>query len=449
MNIWLVVEVILAFTLIIAIHEWGHFIACRLFGVRVERFAIGMGPVLVARKWGDTEYAICAFPIGGYCKPAGGDLSVESAGKMNEKPPEPGEFLYASWWKRVVIFLAGPGMNYVLAFLMMFFILVVGEQIPIEKPQLGFVPPGSLAAQAGLKKDDMLLKINGKDVKNLFTDEDAIYDSLTKDPNLGVALTVQRKKKTFETVLKGDLKKEGTDLGIYSEAPPMVGSVPPATPARQAGLAAGDTILSVNGKTVSDWAELAYNIRNSSTDQIDLQVLRAGKTYPVKLNRVYNGMNKAIGIAAPEPTEFEIKKMGPVEALGTAATRTEEFTTLYLGSLWKLATGKFSIKDSVGGPITIMRVMYQKASQNWIEFLSTVAFISLVLGLMNLLPIPVVDGGQIVLCVIEGVKRGPVSLRWQTLYQNVGFIFIVAVMVLVVSNDVWKLFLEKFHSQIP
>ncbi len=449
MNIWLVLEVILAFTLIIAIHEWGHFIACRIFGVRVERFAIGMGPVLWAKKWGDTEYAFCAFPIGGYCKPAGGDLSVESADKMYEKPPVPGEFLYASWWKRVVIFLAGPGMNYVLAFFVMFFILVVGEQIPVEKPQLGFVPPGSLAAQAGLKKNDTLLKINGQDVKNLFTDEDTIYEGLTKDPNQGVALTVQRKAKIFNVMIKGDLKKDGVDLGIYSIAPAMVGSVPPSTPASLAGLKGGDMILSVNGKAVSDWAELAYSIRSSVSDEIDLQVSRDGKTYPVKINRVYNGMNKAIGIAAPEPTEFEVKKMGPVEALSTAATRTEEFTTLYLGSLGKLVTGKFSLKDSVGGPITIMRVMYQKASQNWIEFLSTVAFISLVLGLMNLLPIPVVDGGQIVLCVIEGIKRGPVSLRWQNLFQTVGFVFIVAVMVLVVSNDVWRLFLEKFHSQIP
>jgi regulator of sigma E protease len=449
MNPWLVIEVILAFSFMIAIHEGGHFLACRLFGVRVERFAIGFGPTLWAKKIGDTEYALLAIPLGGYCKPAGGDLSGETADKMYEAPPEPGEFLYVSWWKRVIIFLAGPGMNYLSAFVIMFFILVVGEQIPVEKPILGYVPPQSLAGQAGLQKNDQLLKIDGQDVKNLFTDEDTIYDKLTKDPNQGVALTVQRDGKTFDTVVKGDLKKEGADLGISSLSPPVIGSVPLMTPARKAGLQAGDTVLSVNGKTVSDWSELAYSIHGSVKDEIDLVISRDGKSYPVTLTRIYNGLNKAIGIAAPEPTEFELKKMGPVEALGTAATRTQEFTSLFLGSLWKLATGKISLKDNIAGPVTIMRTMYQKASQSSIEFLSTVAFISLVLCLMNLLPIPVVDGGQIVLCVIEGIKRSPVPIKLQTVYQQIGFVFIVLLMGLAVFNDVWSLILEKLHSQIP
>jgi regulator of sigma E protease len=141
--------------------------------------------------------------------------------------------------------------------------------------------------------------------------------------------------------------------------------------------------------------------------------------------------------------------MGPIEAFGTAATRTEEFTSLFLGSLWKLATGKISLKDNIAGPVTIMRTMYQKAAQSSIEFLSTVAFISLVLCLMNLLPIPVVDGGQIVLCVIEGIKRSPVPIKLQTIYQQIGFVFIVLLMGLAVFNDVWSLILEKLHSQIP
>ncbi|MGH7738674.1 MAG: RIP metalloprotease RseP [bacterium] len=449
MNIWFVVEVILAFSFMIAIHEWGHFIVMRLCGIRVERFAIGFGPTLFAKKWGDTEYALLAIPLGGYCKPAGGDLSDESAGKMYEKPPQPGEFLYAPWWKRILVALAGPGMNYLSAFALMFIILVVGEQIPIEKPILGFVPPASFAAKAGLKKDDVLLKIDGQKVTNLFTDEDTIYDDLNKTPAQSVTLEVKRGKRTFQALISGDLKNPKADLGISSLVAPLIGTVPLGTPARKAGLLPGDRVVKVNGRKVGDWDELAYRIRGAANDEIHLVVARDGKDYPVTVARVYNGLNKAIGIAAPEPTQFLVKKFGVVDAFTTSAVRIQAMTSLYLGSLWKLVTGKISLRQNLAGPVTIMRTMYEKAAQGWIEFLSMVCFISLVLCLMNLLPIPVLDGGQIVIFLIEGIKRSPVSIRWQSWYQNVGFVFIVALMVLAVFNDVWGLILEKFHSQIP
>ncbi|HET9870279.1 MAG TPA: RIP metalloprotease RseP, partial [bacterium] len=430
MNPWFVVEVLLAFSFMIAIHEWGHFLAMRLSGVRVERFAIGFGPTIFAKKWGDTEYALLAIPLGGYCKPMGGDLSDSSAGQMYQAPPKPGEFLYAPWWKRVFIALAGPGMNYLSAFVIMFAILVAGEQVPIEKPLLGFVPPKSLAAQAGIRKNDLLVKIDGQDVTNLFTDEDKIYESLEKDPAQAVTLTLRRGAKTLQTTVQGDLKAKDADLGISSLTEPVIGTVPLGTPARKAGLLPGDRVLSVDGKTVGDWNELAYRIRSAPSDAIALKVSRGGKSYPVTLDRVYNGLYKAIGIAAPEPTAYEIKRLGPLQALGSSAERIQAMTVLYLQSLGKLFTGKLSLRDNLSGPITIMRTMYQKAAQGWIEFASMVCFISLVLCLMNLLPIPVLDGGQIVIFLVEGIKRGPVPVRWQALYQQVGFAFVILLMVL-------------------
>ena len=311
MNPWFVIEVLLAFSFMIAIHEWGHYIVMRLCGVKVERFAIGFGPTIFAKKWGGTEFALLAIPLGGYCKPAGGDMSDTSTEKMYEKPPEPGEFLYAPWWKRILIALAGPAMNYLSAFALMFVILMAGEQIPIEPPVLGFVPPGSFAAQAGVKKNDVLLRINGQDVKNLYTDEDAIYDSLTKNPNQAVTLTLSRGKKTYQTTVAGDLKKPSADLGINSLTDPVIGTVPLGTPARKAGLLPGDRVLSINGKKVSDWNEVAYTIHNAVSDNVNLQVSRGGKSYPVTLTRVYNGMYKAIGICSGGPDEFHDQAEGP------------------------------------------------------------------------------------------------------------------------------------------
>src|ERR1035441_9413971 len=167
MNILHILEVILAFGFMIFIHEGGHFMACRLFGVDVDEFALGFGNTLVSRKWGKTLYSIRAFPLGGFCKPRGGDLSGQTAEEMYAKPPEPGEFLYASWWKRVVIFLAGPGMNFLSAIVIVFLLFVVlGEPVSTEKPLLGFVPPGSLAEKAGLQRGDRILKVDGKETQS-------------------------------------------------------------------------------------------------------------------------------------------------------------------------------------------------------------------------------------------------------------------------------------------
>jgi regulator of sigma E protease len=444
-TILLIAEVVLAFGFMIFIHEWGHFIACRLFGVRVERFALGFGPKLWARKWGDTEYAVLAVPLGGYCRPAGGDLSGESPEKMYENPPKPGEFLFASWWKRVLIFLSGPVMNYASAVFIIVALLVAGEKVPVEKPIMGFVPPGSLAEKAGLQKGDVLLEAKGKAIQNLYTDFDVKLEDIRK----GVPLVVDRGGRRLHFTLQGDLKEKGALLGLYASVPPILGDVHLTTPARKAGLRPGDEILSVNGRKVAEWTELAYCIRNANTDEVKLEVKRADKVYPVTVKRIFNGMNKAIGISPPEGRDFVLKKMPVWEAVPAALERSAGFTVLFLGSIWKLVTLEISLKDNIAGPVTILRTMYQKAAQSWAEFLNTVALISLILCLMNLLPIPVVDGGQMVLCALEGLKRSPVSVKFQLVYQQVGFIFVIALMAVAVFNDVWSLVMETFKSQIP
>ena len=444
-----ILEVVFAFSFMIAIHEGGHYLVCRLFSVDVEEFALGFGPTLFSRKWGKTLYAIRAVPLGGFCKPQGGDLSGETADKMYDKPAEPGDFLFASWWKRVFIFLAGPGMNMVTAFVLYFLLFwIVGDKVPLEKPVLGFVPPASAAQLAGLQEGDRLLKVDGKAERNLFRAFGDMEDGLEKHPEKGILLTMERKGQTLERVLKGDIKNKDFDLGIGEQLPTFIGTTPPSSPARKAGLEEGDQILSVDGKKVTEWGQMTYLIHNSPTDEVRLEVERKGKVSDVTLKKIYDGTGKHIGLSPPVGTQFDIRPIGLADALGDAGNKIVNTTVLYTGALWQMVTGKISLTANLGGPVTIMRFMYQQASLGWDDFFNIVAFISLILCIMNLLPIPVVDGGQIVLCIAEGIKRKAVPVKIQMVYQQAGFIMVVCLMGLAVFMDFWNLFLEKFHSQI-
>ena len=203
MSLLNLIEVVFAFSFMIAIHEGGHFVAMRFCGVEVDEFAIGFGPTLFSRKWGRTLFAVRALPLGGFCLPKGGDASGKSVAEMNAKAPEPGDFLYASWWKRVIIALGGPLMNLASAFVIMAgLFLVQGEITPLEKPVIGFVPPGSLASQAGLQTGDHLLKVNGVEIKNLA----AAMDDLMPDYDHSSLVEVDRKGKVFNATISRPAK---------------------------------------------------------------------------------------------------------------------------------------------------------------------------------------------------------------------------------------------------
>jgi regulator of sigma E protease len=447
MNILNLLEVILAFGFMIFIHEGGHYLACRLFGVEVEEFALGFGQILVSRQWGKTLYSIRAFPLGGFCKPKGGDLSGQTAEEMYAKPAQPGEFLFAAWWRRVVIFFAGPIMNFLSALVIVTAtLLMVGEPFSDKKPILGFVPPGSVAEKAGLKSGDVILAVDGKDTVTFQAVEEGL-PTWGKSAVLKVQRGAQTLEKKFEVPAKpADTDISKVDLGISDNTPAIVGEAHMGQPARNAGVQDGDTILSINGQKPADWAQLAYFIRHATQDPIQLVIQRDAKTYPISIKRIYTGEYMAIGIG-PKMDETQYKKIGVVDAVKDGVGFTLNQTSAIVKGLGNLVTAKVSLKDSVAGPITIMRMMYHRATQKIEDFLALVSSISLMLFLMNLLPIPVVDGGQIVLCLIEGIKRNPVSVRLQMYYQNVGFVVIIALMGLAVFNDLKNIFLE-LHNHL-
>jgi len=485
MNIIHLVEVILFFSFMIFIHESGHFLAARLFNVEVEEFALGFGPTLISRKIGKTLYAIRGVPLGGFCKMQGGDLSSNSAEEMYSNKPVAGDFLFAAWWKRIVILLAGPGMNFLTALLVVAMLFAVaGEQTEMAQPLLGFVPPGSLAENAGLKAGDLLLTVNGKVIDNLNT----AIDDLMPEYGKSSVVTYQRNNKVQTATIErgpkplsdwaisdngflrflaslglgpapvdrptdakglrgGSLGANATDLGIDEKRDPIVGQAVLSQPARNAGIQEGDFITQINGQKVSDWSELAYLIRNAKTNTLQVEFIRDKALHTVTIQPVFNGYYKAIGVSPVDSDKLEVKRVSLMTAFADSGKVTVGMSKSIFDGIVKLFSGQVSLKDNAAGPITIMRLMYQRASQGWVELMNSVAMISLMLFIMNLLPIPVVDGGQIVLCLIEGVKRSPVSVKAQLIYQQVGFVLIVGLMLLVIFNDFKNIFLEM-HNHI-
>jgi regulator of sigma E protease len=473
MNLLHLIETILAFSFMITIHEGGHYVAMRFCGVEVDEFAIGFGPTLFSRKWGRTVYAIRALPLGGFCLPKGGDMSGKSIEEMNAKPPEPGDFLFVSWWKRVIIALGGPLMNLVTALVVMTCLLLVqGEITPVEKPVIGFVPPGSLAEKAGLQNGDRLLKVNNVEVKNLYT---ALTDSMP-DYGHSAVVEVDRKGKIFKSTLTRPAKPlsswtssdnlflrllasldfgppppEEPILGINSIVSPVVLAAI-GQPARNAGMEDNDEILSVNGQKVSDWNQLSYLVRSAQQDPIQIDFKRGQKIHHVAVNRIDTGDYKVIGIQPAEienakPGDEEVVKVSLIRAMGDSTLFCVNFSSTYMGGIYKLVTGKVALKSAVGGPVVILRLMYDRASHGLTELFNVVAVISLILFLMNLLPLPLVDGGQIVIFLIEGVKRSPVSIKVQMAFQQVGIVLIVGLFAFVIFNDFRGLFLE-YHNHI-
>ena len=449
-NIGWILEVLLAFSFMIAIHEGGHFLACRLLGVEVEEFCIGFPPRIVSRKWGKTLYSIGSIPLGGFCKPQGGDLSGQTAEEINAKAPVAGDFLYASWWKRVIIFLAGPWMNYISALFIAFFVLfVVGEKVPNEKPILGFVPPNSLAEQAGLQAGDEITKINNNPVTNFSLALEDMFKGMIDNPGKPALLTFKRGNQVKEVEFKGDLKKPDVEAGIYSYHPPILGTVHLMTPARKAGLKPGDKVLAINGKKVSEWGEVSYIIHNAASDDIQLEIERDGQSHQLTIKRSYNGIGKYIGIGPQVDDKDALTQTHSFnESLSLAWDWTGKASLGMLDGLGKLVTGKISLQQNIGGPISILRMMYQTASSGLEDFLKTVAMISLMLWMMNLLPLGIVDGGQIVLCFIEGIKRQPLSIKIQDVYQKAGLVLVGSLMLFAVFNDIWGWVLEKMHNQL-
>lgn len=407
--------------LLILIHELGHFLAARAGGIRVRTFSIGFGPKLLRIRRGETEYVLSAIPFGGYVHMAGETDEAESGGFLSRPP-----------WIRLGVVLAGPLANLVLGFLLYWgaYSLVGLSELPGNT--VGKVAPSSWAAQAGLQPGDQILQVNGEPFQGWSAFMEFFLHASREDSVLSV--TVLRGRDTLR--LQASVV-EISDLGIQPALPPVIARVIPGKPADLAGLRSGDRILAVNGHRIRWWHEMGDFVLSSPGIPLELLVLRGNDTLSVTVvpEPMPDDPTKGfLGVVAPTQT----RRLPLVEGARMAWERSVRAAGQVVGGLVKLVRREVSTKD-VGGPVMIGKVIGESAEVGLFPFLSLLALISINLGLLNLLPLPVLDGGHVVFLLLEIFSRRRLPLRVQAAINMVGIAFLVLLMLVLTFQDISRI----------
>ncbi len=421
---------ILVLGLVVLIHELGHFLVARGFGVRVEKFSIGFGPSLVARRIGDTVYAISAVPLGGYVKMAG--EHVEDAGRAGAAD----EFLSQHWAKRFAIVVAGPMANLVLAIVANCLVGILGYQLSTP-PNLIDTASGPAAA-AGFLAGDRVVAVGGEPVRSWH----GFLEALDRVPEDRPAeIEVERSTGTAALVIPAGMSVEVADaLTPYAES--LVGDAAPGMPADQAGLKAGDRIVAVDGTPVTTWEEMRQLISVRPGDEVHLDFERDGERYSAKVRTLSQedpdtgARVGVIGITLPT-----VKVTLPPGAAVTAGfTQTWYMVGITYRGFFDLVTAPKEAMHQVAGPITIAQIAGASVERGAGRAAHLIAFISVALMALNLLPIPILDGGHAFLFLIEGLRGRRISERSQIAFQKVGLVVIGSLFIFALVNDSLRAF---------
>ncbi|MGB8516607.1 MAG: RIP metalloprotease RseP [Gallionella sp.] len=416
--------------ILVFVHEFGHFLMAKRAGVRVEKFSLGMGPKLFGFKKGDTEYVLSALPLGGYVKMAGENPDEDPTGA-------PDEFQSKTVWQRAKIAATGPLTNIVLAFIIMPLVFMVGTYS--EGPaKVGYVEKGSPAERAGFVAGDVIEKINGRSI----SDWTRALTLIAVNPDTDVTVIIERQGEKKALTLRPDLATElkiGTS-GLVPDMPAEIGKLKPGFPAEQAGVMVNDKIIAVDGKTIYHWIQFSTLVRDSKGNKLTLTLERNGKRMEKIITPKEDGGRQVIGV---EPVmRLVFKKYGFTESLRLGFEKTIESVDLTFITLKKLVTLDLSIK-TLGGPVMIAQMSGQAAAARLSAFLSLLAMISISLGVLNLLPIPVLDGGMILFLVIEAVRKKPLSRKVMEVSQSIGAGLLITLIAVVSYNDVMRMFFSK------
>lgn len=408
-------------------HESGHFMFAKLFRVRVLVFSFGFGKRLFGFRKGDTDYRVSLIPLGGYVRMAGDSPEENVAGN-------PDEFLSKPKWQRFLILFAGPAMNVLIAIVFVAGLAMVGTERLVTKPVISEVAPGKAGAKAGLQVGDRFVSIKGEriddfdDVRmiismNAGTPIEVVYvrDGVTRK----TTLTPARETSEF-----GPIGRAGIGFGLE----PIVGRVEPNTPAAAAGVRGGDRIVSANGKPVramEDFARIA-DAKETKTKPVSMVVARGAQQLTLTIAPT---TDETIGWGRGIIPPTKIFKLGLGGALRYSVKENWRMLRYAFTAIGRMFRPEGSVKE-LSGPINIARISGQVLLQGWIPTISLMAMISLQLGIMNLLPIPVLDGGHIMILLIEGIARRNLSLRAKERIQQVGFAALATLMIVVLYNDV-------------
>lgn len=429
----------LAILILVFFHELGHFLAAKLFGMRVERFSLGFPPRIWGFKKGETDYCIGATPLGGYVKISGMIDESMDTDHLDEEP-KPWEYRSKPVWQRMIVITAGVIFNMILAvFIFAGITLSVGEsKITTESVDGIYVAEDSYAHDIGFRTGDKLVGINGERVayfNELFspaqlTESDVTYTVMRNGNEVTVALP--------DSALDR-IGREGF-ISLGNAFPSEISRVADGSPAAEAGLKSGDVITSINGDSVSYWLQLTERIQ-SSQDSVNLSILRDGKVldYTVALTG-----NNTIGIYAPDPNKiFEIQrfKYGFFSSLAVGWDRTKETTTGIIQGFGKMFSGSISVRENLGGPVAIASITKEATDAGGaIGFWRITALLSITLAIMNILPIPVLDGGHLMFLIYEGITRKEPSPKVRMALQQIGFLLIIALFIFVTFNDIIRQF---------
>jgi regulator of sigma E protease len=414
---------------LIFVHELGHFLMARRIGVRVLTFSLGFGPKLLSFKRGDTEYCVSAIPLGGYVKMAGENPEDARTGAQDE-------FLSKSKWQRFQVLIMGPVMNLVLALVVMTAVLYQGAQVAKfqdEPVVIGSFESGSVAAAAGLQVGDRLVQVDGVSVP---TWEDFSMAILPKAGRT-VTLLIERNGQTvLKQVVPASVSRfELGELGIRPVMRPQVITVTQGEPAHEAGLQPGDIILAVGEERGIDRDRIIKIITANENKPLTFEVLRNGQTLKIPVTPRHTEYVR-IG-SQISPTELRSIQPGLLEAVKLSAERNWEWTKLIATTLVGLFTRDTSVKQLMG-PVAIAQVSGDAAEQGWLPLFSLLAMISLNLGLINLMPIPVLDGGHIAILALEGLSRRDFSMKVKEKMLLAGFVLLLMLMVTVIYNDLTR-----------
>jgi regulator of sigma E protease len=438
--------VIVVLGLVIFVHELGHFLAAKAVGVQVLRFSIGFGPPILSWRRGETEYWIASIPLGGYVKMAGfedeGDPTAKLEGGAGAVPIDPERTLESKpVWARLVVMLAGVTMNVVLAYIIHTGINATAApqaaMLPVDSVAVDSLPPEA-SELAELEPGSQILRINGDTVTTL----NELEEWIAGGPDTLVMDVSGRSDQLVVTLPRDESARRAAWRAVSLRLPPTVSLLIPGDPAHRAGLEPGDLVLAVDGDSVTSWSELVSIIRRSAGDSLQLAVRRGDERLvlsvvpKVHTERGPDGETTTYGLIGANPNPPIVYIAQPLgRAIVDGFKETAARTGMVAVFLGRLITGRVSVRE-VGGPVLIAQLSGQAARLGLVTLLSFVAFISLNLAVLNILPIPVLDGGHVMFLLIEALRGKPVSQGLRLRLTQVGFAIIIALMVLAVSNDV-------------
>jgi regulator of sigma E protease len=419
----------------ILVHEWGHYAAAKYFKVRVEVFSIGFGKRLFGYRKGETDYRISAIPLGGYVKMSGEN-------PMDERTDDPGEFLNHPRWQRFVIAVAGPFMNVVLAVGLLTIVYMVHYEYPafIDQPGvIAYVKPDSPAAQAGLQPGDRILRIDG--IQN--PTWEGIGLKVMLSPNEPLPLTVDRNGKVLQTSItpKPVSTSEVGSAGWSPAQSIMVADVESGMPAAKAGIKEGDEIVAIDGRPVPVIEALIDMLQQTKDRVVTVDVVRGDQKLNFHLQPVLadaEGKEKRYRVGFESTPKMKIGTLSLVPAFQRSLEDNKRYSLVLLELIQKMVQRKVSMRQ-VEGPIGIgSAIGHAVTEKGWTPLLGLTAGISLNLGIFNLLPIPILDGGVIMLLLIESLMRRDISLQIKERIYQAAFVFLVLFAVTVIYNDIVK-----------